>query len=88
MGILLNNIILTIIILVLISLIGIYIVCKNMDNKIENFKSKKEDVIIKNFLTDLKTQTDDKIIEYMSKHKEYFNNKKNINKIISKLKNK
>jgi len=86
MGILLNNIILTIIILVLISLIGIYIVCKNMDNKIENFKSENKEAFI---LEALKTgKTDDKILEYMSNNKEFFNNKKNINKIISKLKNK
>jgi len=86
MGILLNNIILTIIILVLISLIGIYIVCKNMDNKIENFKSENKEAFI---LEALKTdKTDDRILEYMSQNKEYFNNKKNINKIISKLKNK
>lgn len=86
MGILLNNIILTIIILVLISLIGIYIVCKNMDNKIENFKSENKEAYILKALK--KGETDDKILKYMSKNKEYFNNKKNINKIISKLKNK
>jgi len=86
MGILLNNIILTIIILVLISLIGIYIVCKNMDNKIENFKSENKEAFILEALE--KGKTDDRILEYMSQNKEYFNNKKNINKIISKLKNK
>jgi len=86
MGILLNNIILTIIILVLISLIGIYIVCKNMDNKIENFKSENKEAYILKALR--KGETDDKILEYMSQNKEYFNNKKNISKIISKLKNK
>jgi hypothetical protein len=86
MGILLNNIILTIIILVLISLIGIYIVCKNMDNKIENFKSENKEAFILEALK--KGKTDDKILEYMSNNKEFFNNKKNINKIISKLKNK
>lgn len=86
MGILLNNIILTIIILVLISLIGIYIVCKNMDNKIENFKSENKEAFILEALKNGKT--DNNILEYMSKNKEYFNNKKNINKIISKLKNK
>ena len=86
MGILLNNIILTIIILVLISLIGIYIVCKNMDNKIENFKSENKEAHILKALR--KGETDDKILKYMSQNKEYFNNKKNISKIISKLKNK
>ena len=83
MGILLNNIILTIIILVLISLIGIYIVCKNMDNKIENFKNETKEAYI---LKALKTEPDNKILEYMSNNEHYFNNKKNINKIISKLK--
>ena len=86
MGILLNNIILTIIILVLISLIGIYIVCINKDNKIENFKSENKEAFILEALE--KGKTDDRILEYMSQNKEYFNNKKNINKIISKLKNK
>jgi predicted Holliday junction resolvase-like endonuclease len=84
MGILLNNIILTIIILVLISLISIYILCKNIDNKIENFKNNNKENYIINALNN--GESDKKILEYMSNNKNYFNNKKNINNIISKLK--